>query len=261
MGRLLAADDNGSYVGWVDTDATPASEFVVYDTARHTEVVRTAAGNPPATGDVGEFDIPVMIAIDGQLAYWHSSAGITAFDLRTDTSTLIAPRANYLRLEDAEAGQLAQLSPDSQHTVISSDPGAKGQTFAGTWANLSPTARYVATDESDKVTVFEISSGRQVTPRHPDHPFIAVTSWLDDDRFVALGIAAGNDDSDPLDVLTCSVSSQQCQVAAAGVAPVTLALPIRRADRRLTRLRAKAGRRPVPLLSRPVGRRGQPFGR
>src|SRR5262245_34892592 len=44
-GTFLAADDSGPYVEWVDTDATPLPEFVVYDTAKQKEVARTSQGN------------------------------------------------------------------------------------------------------------------------------------------------------------------------------------------------------------------------
>lgn len=219
-GRLLAADPAGSYVGWVDTDATPAPQFVVYDTSTREEVVRNSERYLSEPASTGEFAKPMMEAIDGDHAYWHSPAGTTSWDLTANTGRVVAPNTDSQWLVDAADGQLVHTSDNGEQVIVSADPNAKAPAFPGSFARLSPHARYISTDISDQVRVFDVANGHNVTPQHPDHPFIAVTSWLDDDRFVALGIAAGNDESDPLDLLTCSVSSQQCEVAAAGVASV-----------------------------------------
>ena len=44
-GTMLAADDSGPYVEWVDTDAKPLPEFVVFDTSTGKEAARTSEGN------------------------------------------------------------------------------------------------------------------------------------------------------------------------------------------------------------------------
>jgi hypothetical protein len=225
-GRLLAADDSGSYVAWVDTNARPAPQFVVYDTAARRTVVLTADGNTPDAMSAGEFDIPMVRAVDGDHAYWHSSKGISAFDLRAGTGSLLAPGANYLRLQDVAAGTLAETSPDTQRTVISSGPGTPEQTFAGEGANVSPEARYVATQLNDEQKVFDVATGADVSPAHAGYPFIGLTQWTSDNTFVALGIPAGNTESDPLDLLTCSIPTQQCAVAVPHVGRIgELALP------------------------------------
>ena len=225
-GPLLAADDTGSYVGWVDTSVRPAAEFVVYDTSVRTEVVRTAAGNQPPSQDVGEFDIPVMEALDGERAYWHSSAGITSWDLTSNNGELLAPGANYLWLQDAAAGKLARLTRDTRQIVVSDDPAATAPVFDGSFADLSPNATYVYTDVDDAMKVFDVRTGEERTPDHPGYPFMVLSQWLDDDRFVAVAIKAGNNESDPLDLLTCSISTGECRVAVSEVARVNdLALP------------------------------------
>lgn len=226
-GRQLVADDSGSYVAWVDTSARPASEFVVYDTASQSEVVRTSEGNTPTSEQTGEFELPMMRAVDGDHAYWHSSAGITAWDLSGGTGQLLAPDANYQGLQDVAAGQVARMTPNTQGTVVAADSAANGQVFDGTFANLSPSATYVYTDVNDELRVFDVQTGQQRTPAHPGYPFVGLTEWLDDDIFVVVGIRAGNTESDPLDLLTCSVSSQECTLAVAEVGRVNeLVLPI-----------------------------------
>ena len=226
-GRQLAADDSGSYVAWVDTSARPAAEFVVYDTSSRSEVVRTSEGNIPTDEQVGEFELPMVRAVDGSYAYWHSSEGITAWDLSTDTASVIAPRANYHWLHDVAAGQLARMTADTQRTVVSDDPAASKPVFDGAFANLSPSATYVYTDVDDELKVFDVQTGQERTPEHPGYPFVGLTEWLDDDTFVAVGIKAGNRESDPLDLLTCSISSEECTVTKPEVGRVNdLALPI-----------------------------------
>ncbi len=225
-GRLLTADDSGSYVGWVDTSAAPAAEFVVYNTSSRGEVVRTSAGNQPTSDQTGEFDLPMMVAIDGQFAYWHSSAGMTAWNLSNGTADLLAPGATYKWLQDAASGQLAKMSKNGQQIVVSRDPAAADPAFPGWSAWLSPSATYLYTDAADEAKVFDVQSGEQQTPNHDGYPFIAFSQWLDDDRFVAIGIKTGNGETDPLDLLTCSVSSQKCAVAVSEAGRVSdLALP------------------------------------
>ncbi len=226
-GRQLAADDSGSYVAWVDTSARPAAEFVVYDTTSRSEVVRTSEGNTPTTEQTGEFELPMVRAVDGSYAYWHSSEGITAWDLSTDTASVIAPQANYHWLHDVAAGQLARMTADTQRTVVSDDPAATEPVFDGAFANLSPSATYVYTDVDDELKVFDVQTGQERTPEHPGYPFVGLTEWLDDDTFVAVGIKAGNQESDPLDLLTCSISSEECTVTVPEVGRVNdLTLPI-----------------------------------
>ncbi len=233
-GRQLAADDSGSYVGWVDTSARPAAEFVVYDTSSRSELVRTSEGNLTADERTAEFDLPMIGAIDGESAYWHSSAGITAWGLRSDTGQLLAPDANYQWLQDVAAGQLAKMSGDGQQTsgdrqgvVVSADPAAFAPVFDGWFANLSPNAESLYTDAADEVKVFDVQTGDDRTPDHAGYPFIALSQWLDEDRFVAVGIKAGNQESDPLDLLTCSISSEECTVTVPEVGRVNdLTLPI-----------------------------------
>ncbi len=224
-GRLLAADDSGSYVGWVDT-GPPLAEFVVYDTSSRSELVRTSEGNQPTGQDTGEFELPMIRAIDGQFAYWHSSEGIAAWDLSSGTGQLLTPRANYEWLKDVAAGQLARTSGNGQNVIVNADPAAAAPAFDGWFADLSPNAAYLFTDAADEAKVFDVQDGQEVTPSHDAYPFIAFSQWLDDDRFVAIGIKAGNRETGPLDLLTCSISAERCTVTISEVGSVNeLALP------------------------------------
>ncbi len=218
-GRLLAADDSGGYVAWVDTTATPVPEFVVYDTATREEAVRTAEGSVAITDRTGEFDLPTVLAVDGQTGYWHNSEGVVAWDIAAGSGSVIEPGANSQLLKDVAAGELARASSDDRNVVVSADPQAEAPTFAGGHAMLSPDARYVYTDDTDVARVFDVATGRDVTPNHQGYPFIAVTQWVDDTTFVALGLS-GRAETSPLDLLECSVVAQGCRVVAPGVGTV-----------------------------------------
>ncbi len=221
--RQLTADDSGSYVGWVDKSALPVSEFVVYDTSSRSEVVRTSEGNKPAQEQAGQSEVPMIEAIDGSYAYWHSSEGFTAWNLTSGTGRVLPIDVGYhwIWLQDVAAGQLAVLSDDGQQVVVSADPVATAPAFPAhhAWAaNLSPNAERLYTRsyaEPDEMKVFDVQTGAEQTPNHPGYPFIALSQWLDDDRFVAMG--AKNSDAlgptDQLDLLTCSISAGECTVA------------------------------------------------
>jgi hypothetical protein len=218
-GRLLAADDSGSYVAWVDTAASPVPQFVVYDTAAGEEAVRTAEGNVAITDDTGEFDLPTVLAIDGPMSYWHNSEGVVAWDIATGTGSLIKPGANSRWLSDVAAGQLAHSTVNDQSIVVNANPTADNPSFDGSHAVLSPDAHFVYTDDTDVARVFDVETGKDVTPTHRGYPFIAVTQWINGTTFAALGLS-GAAETSPLDLLECSVSTRECSTAALGVGTV-----------------------------------------
>jgi hypothetical protein len=109
---------------------------------------------------------------------------------------------------------------------VSDDPTATAPVFDGWFADLSPNAKYVYTDVNDELKIFDVETGEERTPGHTGYPFVALSQWLDDDSFVAVAIKAGNDETDPLDLLTCRIPAQACTVSASGVGQVgELALP------------------------------------
>ena len=67
--------------------------------------------------------------------------------------------------------------------------------------------------------VFDVDTGKDVTPSHRGYPFIAVTQWINGTTFAALGLSS-TDETSPLDLLECSVSTQECSTAAQEVGTV-----------------------------------------
>jgi hypothetical protein len=222
----LAADDEGAFVGWVDTSVTPA-EFVVFDTAKESEVVRTSQGNTSAMPDRGE-QAPYFHAIDDGVAYWRSGEGVVKAVIGTGTTEPVRPNASSLWLYDVANGQLARSSFDDLSVTVSADPHAEGPFYAGRgWADLSPEATYVATEPSathvgaarnGDTGIFDVVTGADVTPP-TQYRSLYLGSWLDDGSFVGVafqrpGAAASGD------LLTCSVVDRSCDVTAVDVGPL-----------------------------------------
>lgn len=206
-GTMLAAGDDGSYVTWMDTDA---SAFKVYDMTARREVA--SVPQPPQPPHAGEFDLLAVLALDGSTAYWHTADGVVSYDIEAGQSTVVKPGASTLWLADVADGVLARRAflPGLGITV-SADPDAKGPTVPGyNHATLSPDAGYVATDPQDSEQVFVAANGREVTPVAEGYSFTAVVQWIDNDSYVALGIPRGNSEDEPFDLLICSISAGSC---------------------------------------------------
>lgn len=205
-GTLLAAGDDGSYVTWMDADA---SAFKVYDMAARREVA--SVPQPPQPPRAGEFEQLAVLALDGSTAYWHTADGVVGYDIEARQSTVVKVGASTLWLADVADGVLARSSFDDQSITVSADPDAKGPTVPGyNHAMLSPDARYVATDPQDSEQVFVSADGREVTPVAEGYSFTAVVQWIDNDSYVALGIPRGNAEDEPFDLLTCSIPAGSC---------------------------------------------------
>jgi hypothetical protein len=218
-GSQLAADSSGSYVGWVDSSAGPAPEFVVYDTAAREEVVRTAQGSradPRAQQRLATAS--VMIAIDGGVAYWHDGSGIQAYDIAAGTVTTVEDGADASWLFDVESGQYARRSFDDISVTVGADPQADGPNFQGSRGYLTPDAARVATLGGDQSLVFDVATGDDVTPPHPAYPYVVFNQWLDDDRLTFLGMTDPTSPGMTFDLLVCTVTGQACDVAATGIA-------------------------------------------
>jgi hypothetical protein len=216
--RHLAVDDSGSYVGWVDGSGGGAPDFVVYDTAAGKEVVRTAQGSASAAAQQNPRRLSAMIAIDGGVAYWHDGSGVQAYDIASGTSTTIEDGADVTWLDDVENGVLARSSFDDQAVTVSPDPTAQSPNFQGSRGYLTPDASLVATMGGDQTLVFDVATGDDVTPPHPQYPYVVFDQWLDDDTVTLLGIAHPTAPSASFDLLSCSVGQQSCEVVERNIA-------------------------------------------
>jgi hypothetical protein len=219
----LAADDSGTLVGWVDERGTATDEFVLYDVATRHEVARTSTGNekPPAEPGL----IPTVIAIDNDTAYFAANDGLRSWDISDGKSTLLKAAALPSELSDAANGQLA-------YPVIQTGGAIEGLAVARTLgshkvirpgatdsANLSPDAAHVFTESTDSSQLFR-SDGSGEIKLKSEHALLVQAVWLDNDRFVTLGIKTlESPEKNPLDLVTCSVRTATCTTAVKAFSP------------------------------------------
>jgi hypothetical protein len=217
-GDVLAADDIGPYVAWVDTSASPAPELVVYDTEAREEVGRTAEGSLPLKQALDEFQITMVVAIDDGVVYWHNSEGVQAYDIDSGTSSTFKPGASSAWLFDVQSGVVSRSSFDDLAVTVGTDLEAEKPTFPGRFGSLSPDGSMVATTDGEKLHIFSVSAPTDdLLPGLADYGYVAFNQWLDNDQFTLLGNRTPNGDTASYDLLTCSVSDQSCSVAEADI--------------------------------------------
>jgi hypothetical protein len=81
------------------------------------------------------------------------------------------------------------------------------------YGDLAPDGKHWFTDENDEFAVFDSATGQRQDPAHPGYAFAAPYQWLDDDTMAVLALK-GTSDNEPVSLLTCHVSTDDCQVTA-----------------------------------------------
>ncbi|MFD7153890.1 hypothetical protein ACFV9C_04800 [Kribbella sp. NPDC059898] len=225
--QLLAAE--GPVAGWVDARAA-VPEFVLYDVGGRRELSRTAdkAGKGAVNSD------PVhVVAIDGGTAYLAASDGLRRLDVASGRNELIKPGAKTSLLQAARGGRLVWEHPSKDagnDLAVAMDLDAKAPSiFEGWHAYLSPSGRYLLTDKSDEVRMFDVANGSQLPLTFDGYALIAPTQWSTENTFYAVGYRSA--ESDPVDLLSCSAAAGSCAVAVPGIAsssraPLRFQLPI-----------------------------------
>ncbi|MFC0625872.1 hypothetical protein [Kribbella deserti] len=124
--------------------------------------------------------------------------------------------------QDVAAGVFATTRHNpSGHLVVSPDFGSDKPRFDGWHTDLSPDGRHLYTESGDIPRVYAAGSTTPLPLAHADHPLIVISQWLDNDRFVAVGIR----DSElkpvmqPIDLVICSISTLKCEVTLPKVQP------------------------------------------
>ncbi len=211
-GTMLAADDSGPYVEWVDTDALPLPEFVVFDTSTGKEVARTSQGNKAPADQADEFDLPVVHAIDGGIAYWHSSAGTVAYDLRSGTQQVVMPHTSPAYLFDVASGLFGHASSDDLASAVTTTMDGRKPVIQGASPVLSPDGTYVATTWQQTLRISEVATQRDVTPAASGYQTVLLTQWIDDTTYAAIATTGDNIYRGPVDSLVCSIADDRCLV-------------------------------------------------
>jgi hypothetical protein len=226
-GNALAADDSGPYVAWLDPTGPAGPEFVVYDTSRGEEAVRTADGiaaDPQAQNDINT--MAAVIAIDGGTVYWHDSIGVQAYDIASGAITTVQGGADANWLDDVESGVLAHQrdlhyrgDAGSQQIVVGADPDA-GRGFAPfSHGYLSPDAQHVALFGGDQTEIHNVATGADVSKAMKARSFSGAVyfgQWIDDDQ-VTFVVHHETQSGLTTDLFSCSIAAQACEVAASDI--------------------------------------------
>jgi hypothetical protein len=95
--------------------------------------------------------------------------------------------------------------------------------------DLAPDGKHWFTDDSDQFAVFDSATGERQDPAFKDlgFEFAAPYQWLGDDTIAALALPKATNDPQPISLLTCHVSTNDCVVTARDIGDAAdVALPI-----------------------------------
>ena len=219
----LKTDDSGSLVAWVEREPGELPSLVVYDTAEIAEVLRTDEGTTSDMTVFRDAKAAFVYALDDGVVYWHTAEGLVAVDVDTRESDLLLEGGGFDVLDVAD-GRFAHMTGDSERMHVSDDLSHPGPRMPAGWdGDLSPDARYVASNEGWQTAVFDTRTGREVTPEAHGYDVGYTYAWLDDTRVAMFGGRPTGQDSGTVDILECSVPDGTCEVVAEGVDEVTSA--------------------------------------
>jgi hypothetical protein len=207
----LVAD--GSRAGWVEPGDVP--EFAVFDQATG-ETMRDRLQNVGGMSDVRDGkDAAVMYALDGATAYVRNAQGAAAWDTGSGELTILDPSANGFTVIDAKDGQIVYRSGDD----IMVGPDLQHGTDVDLWEayTLSPDGRYLLGEpEPDDVRVYDLVAGKTLPKQQLGYSYFGGYGWIDSEHYGALGLDGASDEGQ-IDVLSCTVSSGDCDVVAEDV--------------------------------------------
>jgi len=230
-GPDLAAD--GRVAAWLD-ETSPRVRFSWFD---------------QSTGATGSYTAPAAASVEGKgpqvfsvadgTAYVFDGARTVALDLATAEG---APRTlsdSRLEIHDAVAGRYLVThldAEDQEHTTLTQDPAQPGQALGVRGGDLSPSGRYVMSEnsatQSDTFTLIEVDTGKNLTPAiTEDYGFFLGYTWTDDDTYTAFGmrgIGQGTElENDvEVDLLVCEVVDATCTKAENGPDGLAFQIPV-----------------------------------
>ncbi|KQZ70034.1 hypothetical protein [Nocardioides sp. Root151] len=231
-GRQLVAD--GQSAGWIEFIDGKAARFVFLDQSTGSTVVNTD-GTVPGMGpfDSGKKLTAELFALDDDDAYLRDTRGLVRFDIAEGTSTVLAGPGTDLTINDAEQGQVLHFFQGNSgfgSTVSSTDVTDREPTLAVSGGDLSPTGRYVMSENSarnnDDFTLVEVATGTDFTATaKKDYQFFTGYAWVDDTSYMALALTEQGR-SARVDLLACEVTTRACEVTVSDLDEKGLALPI-----------------------------------
>jgi hypothetical protein len=110
-------------------------------------------------------------------------------------------------LRPLDAAALSDWEPGTDLT------GVRPQVSGVSTGDLSPDGKYWFSHDNDEFAVYDSANGHRQDPAHPGFDFAAPYQWLDNDT-VAVLATKGSSDDPQISLLTCHVSTNDCQVTA-----------------------------------------------
>ena len=221
----LRADDEGSLVAWVGADEAGAPEYVVYDTGVGRVVARVA--DDAAGPAMSETDLAAEVfAVDDGAVYWRVDGDrLVRYEVASQETTVVHdqdPPADpahkgpaVYELADAAAGRLAFLVDAGRGTEakVARTVDLDAATVArASQVLLSPDASFLAADEDDRVTVYDVASRTEVTPDLARYAYAVVHGWVDADTAMAYALEDLQGPGYDVDLLSCELPSGSCAV-------------------------------------------------
>lgn len=210
-GYYLKAD--GPLVAWVEFPGGRSAQFVVYDTAARSEVLRTTYGTSEGMNAFpDDQDVAYIYAVDGSSVYWHGDQGAIRHDLDSNTAEVLGDVGAFA-ISDVANGLIAYQSDDDQGVRVGpsleegTDMGHQGTAYLSTYGS------YVSFEDADEMFVIDTTTGADVTPTVKGYPFHVVSQWLDDDTAAVFGLRSTDEDGPmEVDFLTCDIPTGECTV-------------------------------------------------
>lgn len=225
----LVADDSGDHVAWWD-----GAHFQLWSASRPAGATVTDS----IDAMTGAGATPSVRAVTGN-AIWLGDARGTVVGKMGPGGTALTPVGSLPdpeSVQDAAAGRLLVRvdEPGGTSGMAVRDLTEMGSLDHGPVVtdvysgDLAPDGRHWLTDSGDVARVYDSVTGAGSDLPHPGFQFAAPYTWLDDDTLAMLALSkATNDPAQPISLLTCHVSTDQCTVAARDIGTAgQIALPV-----------------------------------
>lgn len=229
-GRLLESDD-GWVTAWWDGHVIQTWPGYAHGDGTKVAFDRTSprgpssgwpSGSPPRIEAVSDGHVWFF---DGTDAYISESWPLTTHaewkDVNPPGSGTVVDAAGdriLVKTADGMTVTTANLLPESLDKRAGWQPGGDLTGLTTQVKNLdhgdlAPDGKHWFTDENDEFAVFDSATGQRQDPAHPGYAFAAPYQWLDGDTMAVIALT-GTSGDDPVSLLTCHVSTNDCQVTA-----------------------------------------------